>query len=81
LLSAFRSSINPVPPFWAFVNFLKAQKAGIACRMGLGGGVGLIHAEKQNGVIPFTIRALITLSNYTNHLAETPLDDAFKAQA
>lgn len=28
-----------------------------------------------------TILALKTLSNYTNHLSETPLDEAFKAQA
>jgi len=28
-----------------------------------------------------TILALKTLSNYTNHLAETPMDDAFKPQA
>jgi len=28
-----------------------------------------------------TIVALKTLSNYTNHLAETPLDKAFEAKA
>lgn len=37
--------------------------------------------ERRHVLDVLTIMAMKTLSNYTNHIAETPLDDAFSAQA
>jgi uncharacterized peroxidase-related enzyme len=37
--------------------------------------------ERRNVLDVLTIIAMKTLSNYTNHIAETPLDDAFAGQA
>jgi uncharacterized peroxidase-related enzyme len=37
--------------------------------------------ERRHVLDVLTIIAMKTLSNYTNHIAETPLDDAFSAQA
>lgn len=37
--------------------------------------------ERRHVLDVLTIVAMKTLSNYTNHIAETPLDDAFSAQA